>query len=193
MKIINVHFAPGLAAFYFDDQRAIKAGGCHDGFTYTGTPETPGFDSVRQKGESISVLLKLENGLVAEGDCAAVQYSGAAGRDPLFTAERIIPLLRKRLTPLLIGRDIDCFRVNAAFFDTLGFDGAGLHTAIRYGLSQALLDAAAKANGRLRTEVVCHEYDLPMIAGPLSLSSPIIITAARLVPKAERAISSATC
>ena len=81
MKIVDVLCTPGFTGFYFDDQRAIKKGAGHDGFTYTGEPVTEGFTQVRQKGESISVLLILEDGQVAHGDCAAVQYSGAGGRD----------------------------------------------------------------------------------------------------------------
>ncbi len=169
MKITNAYFAPGFAAFYYDDQLAIKRGAQHDGFTYRGTPATPGFEMVRQKGECISVILEIENGLLAEGDCAAVQYSGAAGRDPLFTADRFLPLLSDRIAPRLIGRDVATFRENAALFDALEIDGARLHTAIRYGLSQALLDATAKATGRLKAEVVCDEYALPLITEPLSL------------------------
>jgi len=169
MLIKNVHFAPGYSAFYFDDQSAIKAGAKQDGFTYPGTSTTSGFEKIRQRGESISILLELENGQVAEGDCAAVQYSGAAGRDPLFTAERFIPWLQEHITPLLLGRDIRCFRENATFFDELQIDGKPLHTAVRYGLSQALLDAAAKAHGLLKVEIICSEYKLPIITRPLAL------------------------
>jgi methylaspartate ammonia-lyase len=163
MKITNVHLAPGYSAFYFDDQAAIKAGARQDSFVYTGQPVTPGFDQVRQCGESISILLELQNGLVAEGDCAAVQYSGAAGRDPLFTAERFIPEMQADLVPRLIGLDVSRFRENAEVFDASG------HTAMRYGLSQALLDAAAKATGRQKYEVICDEWGLPRIAEPLAL------------------------
>ena len=83
MKIIDVICSPGRTGFYFDDQRAIKGGAGHDGTFYTGTPVTEGFTSVRMPGESISVQIVLEDGQVAYGDCAAVQYSGAGGRDPL--------------------------------------------------------------------------------------------------------------
>ena len=169
MKIRNVTFSPGFAAFYFDDQSAIKAGAKQDGFTYLGEAATDGFQQIRQRGESISILLELENGQIAEGDCSAVQYSGAAGRDPLFTAARFIPFLQTHVAPLLIGRDIDCFRETAGFFDVLEVEGTRLHTAIRYGLSQAFLDAAAKATGRLKVEVICAEYDLPLIPEPLAL------------------------
>lgn len=169
MKIKNVYLAPGVSAFYFDDQSAIKSGARQDGFTYLGNAVTVGFSQVRQKGESISIILELENGVRAEGDCAAVQYSGAGGRDPLFTAERFIPVLREHVVPLLVGRDVSNFRENAAFFDALQIDGQPLHTAIRYGLSQALLNATAQATGRLMAEVICAEYDLPLVRSPLPL------------------------
>lgn len=111
----------------------------------------------------------LENGAVAVGDCAAVQYSGAGGRDPLFLAEHFIPFLNDHIKPLLVGRDVDAFLPNARFFDKLRIDGNLLHTAVRYGLSQALLDATALATGRLKTEVVCDEWQLPRVAESIPL------------------------
>lgn len=77
MRIVDVLASPGLTGFYFDDQQAIKAGAGHDGFAYCGEPLTPCFTAVRQRGESISVQLILEDGQMAYGDCAAVQYSGS--------------------------------------------------------------------------------------------------------------------
>lgn len=169
MKITNVEFSAGVSSFYFDDQAAIKSGAGMDGFIYVGSATTPGFDAIRQSGEAISVLIELENGQWAEGDCAAVQYSGAGGRDPLFTAERYIPWMRAVLRPLLIGRDVTTFAENARLIDQLTENDRQIHTAIRYGLSQALLDATAKATSRLKVEVVCDEYGLPIDASPLKL------------------------
>ena len=150
MKIKRVVFSAGASAFYFDDQKAIKGGAGHDGFVYTGVPVTSGFRRIREPGQSVSVLLELENGAVASGDCAAVQYSGAGGRDPLFLAEVFIPFLEKHVKPKLEGREVDSFRGLAAEFEALTVDGKRLHTAIRYGLSQALLDARAVATNRER-------------------------------------------
>ena len=82
MKIIDVVCAKGRTGFFFDDQRAIKKGAVKNGEVYEGKPVTEGFQSVRQAGEAISVMLVLEDGQIAYGDCAAVQYSGAGGRDP---------------------------------------------------------------------------------------------------------------
>ena len=42
--------------------------------------------------------------------------------------------------------------------ESITVDGKRLHTAIRYGLSQAILDAVAKATKRLMCEVVADEY-----------------------------------
>ena len=169
MKITETLFTSALSSFYFDDQAAIKAGAGQDGFTYVGETKTPGFAKIRQSGEAVSVLLKLENGLWAEGDCAAVQYSGAGGRDPLFTAARYVSWMNETLRALLVGRDVSEFAGNARFFDSLEQDGSRIHTAIRYGLSQALLDATAKASGRLKVEVICDEYGLPIEFEPLRL------------------------
>jgi len=99
VKIVDVVCAKGRTGFYFDDQRAIKAGAEHDGFTYLGQPITPGFKAVRQAGEAVSVMIILEDGQIAYGDCAAVQYSGAGGRDPLFLAEDFIPVIEKMINP----------------------------------------------------------------------------------------------
>ena len=82
MKIKDVVCSRGLTGFYFDDQRAIKKDAPHDGFTYVGKPVTSGFQQIRQAGECVSVIIVLEDGQLAYGDCAAVQYSGAGGLDP---------------------------------------------------------------------------------------------------------------
>ncbi len=160
MRIRDALFTAGKTGFFFDDQAAIKAGASQDGFVYLGEPRTEGFHAVRQAGESISVMLILENGQTALGDCAAVQYSGAGGRDPLFLAAHYIPILEEKLKPLLIGRQAEEFLANARYFDQLELDGRRLHTAVRYGLSQALLDAAAKASGVSMARVVLGAYGL---------------------------------
>lgn len=159
MKIVDVICSPGRTGFYFDDQRAIKKGAKHDGFTYTGEPVTPGFSAVRQAGEAISVMLILEDGQVAYGDCAAVQYSGAGGRDPLFLAKDFIPVIEKEIAPKLIGRELTSFKELAEEFDKMHVNGKRLHTAIRYGVTQAILDAVAKAKHLTMAEVIRDEYN----------------------------------
>ncbi len=169
MRITQAHFVAGYSAFYFDDQKAIKNGAGQDGFVYVGNAVTEGFHEIRQAGECVSVLLVLENGSVAVGDCAAVQYSGAGGRDPLFLGKSFVPFLEQHLKPLLEGRAVDTFLDNARYFDTLEIDGKRLHTAIRYGLTQALLDATALSRQITKAEVILDEYHLPLIAEPVPL------------------------
>lgn len=170
-KIAQIIASPGLTGFYFDDQAAIKHDAVEDGLTYRGQAETPGFTSVRQAGESISVMILLDDGQLAYGDCAAVQYSGAGGRDPLFLARDFIPVIREEIAPALTGERLDSFRRLAEKIDRFKRKGRGLHTALRYGITQALLDAVAKARGITRTEVVAAEYDLKLEPEPIPIFS----------------------
>ena len=169
MKIIDVVCSAGRTGFYFDDQRAIKQGAGHDGMFYVGQTVTDGFRSIRQAGESISVMIILEDGQVAYGDCAAVQYSGAGGRDPLFLAEDFIPVIETYIKPTLVGKEADNFRKMAADMEAIQVEGKRLHTAIRYGVSQAILDAVAKATGRLMCEVVADEYGCTVSETPIDI------------------------
>ncbi|MEG0377423.1 MAG: methylaspartate ammonia-lyase, partial [Eubacterium sp.] len=161
MKIVDVICAKARSGFFFDDQKAIKAGAKKDGEAYIGEVATEGFTKVRQAGEAISVMLVLEDGQIAHGDCAAVQYSGAGGRDPLFLAKNFIPIIEEYVKPVLVGRELNSFRNIAGEVEAIiKKDGKHLHTAIRYGVTQAVLDAVAKGSKRLMCEVVADEYGL---------------------------------
>jgi len=161
MEIIDVIAAPGLTGFYFDDQQAIKQDAEEDGFAYLGQTRTAGFSSIRQKGESLSIMLVLDNGQVAWGDCAAVQYSGAGGRDPLFLARDFKPLVEGQIKDILVGRELTSFRELTREVNNYELGGRPLHLALQYGLSQALLDAVARARQKLMVEVLLAEYELP--------------------------------
>ncbi|MCR4804497.1 MAG: methylaspartate ammonia-lyase [Clostridia bacterium] len=195
MKILDVVCSKGRTGFYFDDQRAIKKGAAHDGVFYQGEPVTEGFTSVRMPGESISVQIILEDGQVAFGDCAAVQYSGAGGRDPLFLAKDFIPVIDQYIKPMLVGREADNFRQLAAEMEAIQVEGKRLHTAIRYGVSQAILDAVAKAKHKMMCEVVAEEYGCEVSDKPIDIftqsgddrydnSDKMIIKQAQVLPHA---------
>ncbi len=160
MKIKQVILTESFTGFYFDDQVAIKKGATQDGFFYLGEPKTPGFSKIRQKGEAISVQIVLEDGTIGIGDCAAVQYSGTGGRDPLFIAKDFIPFMEKTLVPLLLLEDFDGFRRLAEKYDRIEIKGKKLHTAIRYGLSQAFLSTAAAYFKLTMAEVIRKEYGI---------------------------------
>ena len=154
MRIDRVTATPGSSAFFFDDQAAITAGTDRDGVAYTGDPQTPGYEQVREPGESLLVQIETSDGRVLRGDCAAVQYSGAGDRDPLFRAAEYAPRVEGAVAEALVGRDPTAFADNAAVVESLRPDGERLHTAVRYGVSQALLAAAAAARGTTRTRVL---------------------------------------
>jgi methylaspartate ammonia-lyase len=154
MRITDVLAVPVRAGFFADDQAAIRAGAAHDGFGYAGSPLTPGFRSIRQPGEALSVVLVLDDGSVEFGDCAAVQYSGAGGRDPVFSAEQARAAVLTHVAPLLVGTEVTGFRE----LDAASRDGGPLHTAVRYGVSQAVLGAAARAARLTMAEVLRDEY-----------------------------------
>ncbi len=160
MKIVDVVCSKSYTGFYFDDQKAIKSGAQTDGVTYVGAPQTEGFTAIRQAGEAISIMFILEDGTIGHGDCAAVQYSGAGGRDPLFSADVFIPFIEKNLKPLLIGEDVSEFRSLAEKYDSLEIDGKRLHTAIRYGITQTILDSVAKVRKVTMAEVIRAEYNV---------------------------------
>ena len=163
MKIKNLVCSAGRTGFYFDDQRAIKNGAVSDGATYRGEAVTEGFSRVRQSGESISVMIILEDNQIAFGDCAAVQYSGAGGRDPLFLAKDFIPIIESEVAPKLIGKEVTSFRELCDLVENIKVNDKKLHTAIRYGVTQALLDAVAKSNNLLMCQVIAKEYNTKVL------------------------------
>lgn len=158
LKIVDVLCVKGYSGFFFDDQKAIKSGAKSEGNTFSGEAVTEGFKTIRMPGESISVMFILEDGQIAHGDCAAVQYSGASGRDPLFLAKDFIPVIEKTVKPLLVGRELGAFKELASELDNIVYDGVVLHTAVRYGITQAALDAVAKSQNKLMAQVIAEEY-----------------------------------
>jgi methylaspartate ammonia-lyase len=158
MKIVDVVSSCGRTGFFFDDQKAIKKGARSDGNFYLGEPVTDGFSRVRQAGESLTILLVLEDGQVAMGDCCAVQYSGCGGRDPLFIASDFKKIVDERIKPLLLNRELTTFKAMAYEFDHLELDGKRIHTALRYGITQAILDAIAKSQHTQMANIIANEY-----------------------------------
>lgn len=171
MQIKKVLASKGYTGFYFDDQAAVKGEAKGDGATYIGKAQTPGFSKVRQAGESISIMIILENDQIAYGDCAAVQYSGAGGRDPLFLADDFLPVIKAEIAPRLEGREVDNFKELAAEFDSLKINGKRMHTALRYGITQALLSAVAQAKNKTMAEIVAEEYNLELDPKPVPVFS----------------------
>ena len=149
------------SGYFNKDLMAIRHGPKADGFAYLGKPESPGFSQIIQPGEAVSVMLVLEDGQIAFGDCVDVILAGIAGRDAVFRVAEHLPVLRTTIRDVLRGRRIDRFRPLAEEIEQYQHSGRRLHTAVRYGLSQALLHAAALANRATMAEVIVSEYRLP--------------------------------
>ncbi|MER8899597.1 methylaspartate ammonia-lyase [Mesorhizobium sp. M0676] len=161
MQIKDVLLAPGNGAFFYDDQAAIRAGASQDGFVYLGEPVTPGFQSIRVPATSLSIGLVLVDETVVWGDMMSVQYSGAGGRDALFETAQISSLTSRVVVPRLVNADLSRYLdACAQVFEPIGHKRLPL--AIEYGVSQALLRAAAHLQRRTMAEIVCSEFDLPL-------------------------------
>ncbi|WP_254027696.1 methylaspartate ammonia-lyase [Mesorhizobium ventifaucium] len=161
MQIKDVLLAPGNGAFFYDDQAAIRSGATQDGFIYIGEPITPGFTSLRVPASSLSVGLVLTDATVVWGDMMGVQYSGAGGRDPLFETAQISDLTSRVVAPRLLDVDASLY-LDACAKVLEPHENERLPLALEYGVSQALLRAAASLQCVTMAEVVCAEFDLPL-------------------------------
>ncbi len=169
MRIVDILCEPVHSGFYRDDQAAIRAGAVHDGFRYQGAALTPGFSSIREPGEAVSVMLLLEDGQVALGDCAEVQYSGVGGRAPLLNVQDAGREILDHVAPKVVGRAVDSFRDFAEEIDSYTVGGLPLGTAVRYGVTQALLHARSLAAGVTMAEVLRNEYQTGLELVPVPI------------------------
>lgn len=169
MKIKDVVFAAGLSGYFNKDLQAVKAGAKPNGTFLEGKPLTPGYTHIVQAGAIVSVMLILEDDCVAIGECADVIFSGLAGRDPLFIPGEHLPVLETVVRPWLVGRAVDRFRSHAEEIDRLQVHGKRLHTALRYGLTQALLNATATARRETGAEVIAREYGTRLQSAPVGI------------------------
>jgi methylaspartate ammonia-lyase len=167
MRIRSVRAAKGLGGYYFDDLHAIKAGAKRNGFFYEGTPLVPGHSKVRQGGESISIILELESGEVAFGDAVAIQYSGVVGRDPVLNADTFAPHVERYIAPVLEGAELTSLREMGETLEAIETDDGHLHTGLRYGSSQAILQSLALTQRRTMAEVVADEYGTELSDRPI--------------------------
>ncbi|BCG82800.1 MULTISPECIES: methylaspartate ammonia-lyase [unclassified Mesorhizobium] len=161
MQIKDILLAPGNGAFFYDDQEAIRSGATQDGFIYLGAPTTHGFNSIRIPASSLSLGLVLTDDTVVWGDMMNVQYSGAAGRDPVFDASQTSDFTSRVVAPRLL--DVDASRYLEACAKVFEpFEHKRLPLAIEYGVSQALLRTAAHLHRSTMAEVICTEFDQPL-------------------------------
>jgi len=177
MKIQQLIASIGLGGSVYKDLAAIKQGAEPDGpLLYKGKPVTKGFSRIVQPGTSVSIQMVLEDGSIAIGDCTQVILVGIAGREDIFDPGELKEQIEGPITARLLGQDVRRFRELAEEMDAFLINGKRMHSALRYGLSQALLDAAAQARRLTMTEVIAEEWGLtprtkklPILAGALRL------------------------
>ena len=170
MKVKDVICAAGRSGYMHRDLLAIKSGKAKpNGSLYEGAPMSPGFTKIIEPATIISVMLVLDDGQIAFGDCADVILAGVAGRDPAFNAKDHIDYVQTEVADALRGRDVSKFRQNAEEMDNYSRAGKRLHTAIRYGVSQALLHATALSNKRTMAEVIAVEYGSKISTKPIPI------------------------
>jgi methylaspartate ammonia-lyase len=173
MKIKRVMHVVGRSGAYNKDLAAMRAGAKPDGFIYQGAPVTPGFRHIVQPGAAVSIMLLLDDDQLAFGDGTDVIFSGAAGRDVLFQSEEHRAFLTETLPTWLVARDVSQFRPLAEEIDRRPFNGKPLHTALRYGITQAVLHAASLANREPMARLIAREYGSTLATAPL----PILVSA----------------
>ena len=162
--ITDILTAPTQGAFFYDDAQAIRAGATQNGLRYVGPPLTRGFSEVRMPAATLGVGLRLGDGFVAWGDMMTVQYSAAAGREPVFNREHAQALLDGPLRPRLLGLGMQNVRDDLArLFTSLPPDGQAVPCSVQYGLSQAVLGAYAHTQRTTIAEVLAHAYGIALI------------------------------
>ena len=93
MKVKQVICAAGRSGYMHRDLMAIKAGARQDGMIFHGPTVTPGFKKIVEPATIISVMLVLEDGQVAFGDCADVILAGGT------ESMSLIPMGGHRIAP----------------------------------------------------------------------------------------------
>ena len=171
MLVKKLLCSEGLTGFYMDDKEAIKEGAKSDGFIYKGEPKTPGFKTIRQPGQAVSVMFILENGDIAYGDCAVAQYAASGGREVPNTAQKLIEIINRDVVPYFEGKDIKEFKKTAEEFDRKLFNGVRLPSPIRYGVTHAILETVAKEQHLTMAEVVANEYGLELELKPVRINA----------------------
>lgn len=146
---------PGIGGYWVNDQPAVQQGAVRDGFFFKGEAVTPGFEAVREPSVAYCVSLELDDGQIAYGDCTTVFNAGCAGRpQPLRAAN--LPRISQAAAGLFDGRAFEGFRPAAAVLDQL--PGETWNLPVAFGLSQALLSAAALAKRTTMAQVLMDEY-----------------------------------
>ncbi|AWP76398.1 methylaspartate ammonia-lyase [Bordetella bronchiseptica] len=169
MRVQRLLATDGIGGYYWRDQEAIGQGAPRDGFLYRGAPVTPGFTSIIQVSSTVLLTGVADDGSELYGDCATVNHAFRSGRQQAPDAASLIAQAEGPLSRWLAQCDLSSFRDAAAQLDTMRLDGQPLHMALRYGLSQLLLQAVAAHHRVTMAEILAREYGLTLADTPCDL------------------------
>jgi methylaspartate ammonia-lyase len=103
-------------------------------------------------------MIELADGRVAYGDCVTVLNAGYAGRPPPLRTENL-PRVEAVLAAAYNAKKFKGFREAAALLDDLNLEKE-LLTPVAFGVSQALLSAAALTKHTIMAQVLIDEYQI---------------------------------
>ncbi|AWP76834.1 methylaspartate ammonia-lyase [Bordetella bronchiseptica] len=159
IRIEAVRVTAGIGGHWINDQMAVQTGATADGYFFEGPTSSPAFPAVRSPSVAYLVSLDLADGQTAHGDCTTVANAGYAGR-PLPLRREDVQAVQAVLQESLAGRSFAGFREAAGALDAMPLADT-LRLPVEYGVSQALLEAAALASRTRMVDVLCREFGRP--------------------------------
>lgn len=163
MRIKRATLVAGIGGYWVNDQPAVQGGAKKDGFFFKGEPVTPGFRAIREPSVAYCVSVELDDGQHAHGDCVTVFNAGCAGRPQPLRSENL-PRIQEAVAALFDGRSFAGFREAAGALDRLSPENWAAPVA--FGVSQALLSAAALERGVCMARVLMDEYGVALAETP---------------------------
>lgn len=159
IRIEAVRVTAGIGGHWINDQMAVQTGATADGYFFEGPTSSTAFPAVRSPSVAYLVSLDLADGQTAHGDCTTVANAGYAGR-PLPLRREDVQAVQAVLQESLAGRSFAGFREAAGALDAMPLADT-LRLPVEYGVSQALLEAAALASRTRMVDVLCREFGRP--------------------------------
>lgn len=160
MRIHSISATGTEGGWYVDDRPAFVAGAVAEHYLVRGTPVTPGFERIREPGQTVCVLVELDDGSLAVGEGGSVTYAGIAGRDPVLRSDQAVTVVEQMIAPALAGADVGRFRILEETLRTIASSGSRLHSGILYAVSGALLSAVALARREPPAVTIAREWGL---------------------------------
>lgn len=162
-RIKRILLVDGTGACWQEDIGAIRGKYVPASDRWVTPASNPGMKFIRQPSHVMQTGLQLESGETAWGDCVSVSFAGKSGRDGSLEANSTRELLElPRLYETLRGcADWDLAATEA----TLAREFPRWTSAIRFGISQALVNAISIATRKMPCEILREALALPVTRG----------------------------